>query len=793
MNKRRSNRGRVLIAVAGMTLLLAPGSFGASSQLKPVLKAIDPAQAHIDPAAEPPAGSSGGSISQPSPNPLGGITGAPISRQRQTQPGGTPGFQPYYAPSVGSYGYSGQLPGSPTMPGTPAGSQSLPAFQPGAGYQMPAGYQGQYAAPGNGFPGQGANPGAGYRQSPSSYAPTYPGQPGAPGQATYGSPPAPAYSQSGRNPAGQWGNSSPWGSQLPYPSAAAPYPPGTVSPPQRSWSASSSPYGAGPTAYPTALPLPPYAQPPARQWTQQPAATSPYGSGQAAGAGQVPQESQIPDFAGPLPAASPSGPAIPVAGPGFGSGYALSSGAPQNQGLTACEQRVTRLEQIAFGSTYPEHEVDDRVEHLEQEVFGKSNSPDDLDTRLARLETKMGGQGAFGRPATPSSPPSSQQSPYSQPQQSQGIQPSYPPSLQQRTYSQPQQSQGIQPSYPPSLQQRTYSQPQQSQGIQPSYPSSSQLPSGYGQPVSASSLPAQTFMSSAPSPSPGDSSENGVPLPDPASTETQSSGVPVAFAPASNFQSSREGQAPESFSPDSLSSPSLSSSPVKTPEVAATASQGESPGAGSEAEGIGTVDLKTIIKNIPMDSRAGDYSNQVQRFAGTCCARWTNFPVRIHLPLGSPAPWKTAVEAAVKKWGQYIPLIAAPPSEPADIEVAWINHLQPRQLGITNLEIFNGRMRVTVYLLRPTYYLPEVSEKALYSIALHEIGHALGIFGHSAMPGDIMQAQETSQPGRGISRTRYGGITARDLNTLRKVYESPSLPEGFQSPQPIGWPCRSGP
>jgi hypothetical protein len=64
------------------------------------------------------------------------------------------------------------------------------------------------------------------------------------------------------------------------------------------------------------------------------------------------------------------------------------------------EERVTKLEQIAFGSTYPEHEVDDRVDHLEKEVFGgKTDGP--MADRLAKLETKLSGGGTFSQQGSP--------------------------------------------------------------------------------------------------------------------------------------------------------------------------------------------------------------------------------------------------------------------------------------------------------------------------------------------------------------------------------------------------------
>jgi predicted Zn-dependent protease len=186
----------------------------------------------------------------------------------------------------------------------------------------------------------------------------------------------------------------------------------------------------------------------------------------------------------------------------------------------------------------------------------------------------------------------------------------------------------------------------------------------------------------------------------------------------------------------------------------------------------------------PYEHKAGDYSQQVIRLGGSF-ARWTSFPVRVHIPMNTQENWRAAIDAAVKKWSQFIPVTIAPPNEPADIEIGWINHLMPRQLGITNLEIFNGHPRVTVYLLRPSYYPPDVTEATLQRVALHEIGHGLGLFGHSPNPADAMFSLDTPVKS-GLPKTPT--VTPRDVNTLRKVYEAQPLPEGFQSPQPISWP-----
>ena len=52
----------------------------------------------------------------------------------------------------------------------------------------------------------------------------------------------------------------------------------------------------------------------------------------------------------------------------------------------------------------------------------------------------------------------------------------------------------------------------------------------------------------------------------------------------------------------------------------------------------------------------------------------------------------------------------------------------------------------------------------LYSIILHEIGHAIGLSGHSKSKGDIMFfSTATYLNGEGI-------ISNRDKNTVKKIY-----------------------
>ena len=61
------------------------------------------------------------------------------------------------------------------------------------------------------------------------------------------------------------------------------------------------------------------------------------------------------------------------------------------------------------------------------------------------------------------------------------------------------------------------------------------------------------------------------------------------------------------------------------------------------------------------------------------------------------------------------------------------------------------------------------------AVARHEIGHGLGLWGHSPNPRDLMYGGHHAEATGNRRLLRVPTITKRDLNTLKRVYEQPTL------------------
>jgi predicted Zn-dependent protease len=157
---------------------------------------------------------------------------------------------------------------------------------------------------------------------------------------------------------------------------------------------------------------------------------------------------------------------------------------------------------------------------------------------------------------------------------------------------------------------------------------------------------------------------------------------------------------------------------------------------------------------------------------------WTKFPVTIGIDLaGSKSPreavWLQAVRQAIGDWQQYLSIVETTDLTTANIIIRRASvpiqrdkagKLQRIRLAETRFAFLTDpdrrlQQKMTIVLS------PNQADAALRSGATHELGHALGLWGHSDRQTDVMYWSQVSQP---------VGISDRDVRTLQRVYAQPT-------------------
>ncbi len=214
--------------------------------------------------------------------------------------------------------------------------------------------------------------------------------------------------------------------------------------------------------------------------------------------------------------------------------------------------------------------------------------------------------------------------------------------------------------------------------------------------------------------------------------------------------------------------------------------------------------LPPTLAQQPLNS-AGDYFDQVQTpIVGALI--WSQFPVTVYIQpetaeeQGKPflqrrsQLWIKAIQQAVQEWQTYLPLQLVDQPAEADITI-WRNtpplQLKPasEEAGDRRLPIPRARSAETRYELyaQPTtsgnpsrlahrmtiHIRPDQAATYLEAAARHELGHAIGIWGHSPQPTDALYFSQVRNP---------APISRRDINTLKRIYAQPTR---------IGWELRS--
>lgn len=180
---------------------------------------------------------------------------------------------------------------------------------------------------------------------------------------------------------------------------------------------------------------------------------------------------------------------------------------------------------------------------------------------------------------------------------------------------------------------------------------------------------------------------------------------------------------------------------------------------------------------------------------------WSKFPISVYIQTdygqsepaaaatsestlgasGSPQSlaWRNAVEQAIQEWTPYLPLTITADSTTADITILALAPPMQRPTAAGLCRIRSAETRYDFFVRQQSQPHPTVSffqrltiylspnQTAAYTLATarHELGHALGIWGHSPNPADALYFSQVRQP---------ASISQRDINTLKRIYQQPT-------------------
>ena len=184
---------------------------------------------------------------------------------------------------------------------------------------------------------------------------------------------------------------------------------------------------------------------------------------------------------------------------------------------------------------------------------------------------------------------------------------------------------------------------------------------------------------------------------------------------------------------------------------------------------------------------AGDYFSEISEASES--DKWNSFPIKVWIGNVPTANWAQGAREALKIWQSMFSLELTAELNEADIRFQWeggtdienaageeMDWVQFRRVGN---ELTGRKVALVKIDLQHNW-----SKDEMRAIVLHEVGHALGIKGHSSSKGDIMyyQVQENRRqvyvPGVYFPvawKSLVSKPSQRDLNTLIRLYNTPGI------------------
>ncbi len=140
--------------------------------------------------------------------------------------------------------------------------------------------------------------------------------------------------------------------------------------------------------------------------------------------------------------------------------------------------------------------------------------------------------------------------------------------------------------------------------------------------------------------------------------------------------------------------------------------------------------------------------------------------------------WRQAVEGALASWQQNLPITVV--VDPSQAQIRLLRRKPPLQNGrashgraeLVLVEVRRGQLGqpASPWQIEPQVLVqlsPGQGVQAMQATALHELGHAFGLWGHSDQPGDALAAIPGSRPVLVLS--------PRDRATFRWLQSQPGL------------------
>jgi len=189
---------------------------------------------------------------------------------------------------------------------------------------------------------------------------------------------------------------------------------------------------------------------------------------------------------------------------------------------------------------------------------------------------------------------------------------------------------------------------------------------------------------------------------------------------------------------------------------------------------------------------AGDYYWQIADASEG--EEWQNFPVRVFLGSAPEIKWQQGAREAYDIWAAVFPMELAATPDRGDIRMGWeesqllgqghageeLDWVQIKRVG----DQMTGRRIAVIRMDLSRNW----SKDEMRAIVLHEMGHALGIKGHSETLKDIMywEMQEKSRqiyvpgPFPVFWKSLVKSPSPRDVNTLLRLYNVAGPMQRFQ-------------